>query len=154
MFLDLDWLSAGEFQELSVIFFPAWPNCDGNGDEVGPWSVVVDKHLQDVWYSAVRCWRRAWQGSWFVTDRWNIAQRWSRTCHNPYRCSRQWLWRRDWTSIFPRILDAGMDQWSFVLMRLLADLEGILLFGNIALQSTVTQYATRQRMLNCNLSRS
>lgn len=45
MFLDLDWLSAGEFQELSVIFFPAWPNCDGNGDEVGPWSVVVDKHL-------------------------------------------------------------------------------------------------------------
>lgn len=45
MFLDLDWLSAGEFQELSVIFFPAWPSCDGNGDEVGPWSVVVDKHL-------------------------------------------------------------------------------------------------------------
>lgn len=107
--------------------------------------------VEDVWYSAVRCWRRAWQGSWFVTDRWNIAQRWSRTCHNPYRCSRQWLWRRDWTSIFPRILDAGMNQWSFVLMRLLADLEGILLFGNIALQSTVTQYATRQRMLNCNL---
>lgn len=64
--------------------------------------------VEDVWYSAVRCWRRAWQGSWFVTDRWNIAQRWSRTCHNPYRCSRQWLWRRDWTSTFPRILDAGI----------------------------------------------
>lgn len=104
-------------------------------------NTCTKKMVEDVWYRAVRCWRRAWQGSWFVTDRWNIAQRWSRTCHNPYRCSRQWLWRRDWTSIFPRDLDAGMDQWSLVLMRLLADLERVLLSGNIALQSTVTQYA-------------